>query len=112
MPFKDTEDGQMFLVIMVHRIEAWLTSLRLFVCLFSVPGVSGSSLMTGKGSGSILLNLDNEEQSKSGSAGQQQQQLLSLPPQHQQQQQQHGRPSCLCLVCDWFEKITVFSVEI
>lgn len=59
---------------------------------FSVPGVSGSSVATGNGSGSILLNFDNEEQTTPSSAGQPQQRLQPLQ-QQQQQQQQHGRSS-------------------
>lgn len=54
----------------------------------SVPGVSGSSVTAGNGSGSILLNFDNEEQTRPSSAGQQQQRLQPLPQQQQQQQQQ------------------------
>lgn len=54
-------------------------------------GVSGSSVATANGSGSILLNFDSEEQTGPNAVGQQQQQqrLQSLP-QSQQQQQQHG----------------------
>lgn len=53
-----------------------------------LPGVSGSSVAAGNGSGSILLNFDNEEQTTPSSAGQQQQRLQPLP--QQQQHQQHG----------------------
>ncbi|GLD50586.1 cryptochrome-1-like protein, partial [Lates japonicus] len=52
-----------------------------------LPGVSGSSVATGNGSGSILLNFDSEEQTGPSSVGQQQQRLQPLS---QQQQQQHG----------------------
>ncbi|XP_008281376.1 cryptochrome-1-like [Stegastes partitus] len=57
-----------------------------------LPGVSGSSVATGNGSGSILLNFDNEEPTRPSGVGQQQQRLQPPPhqPQQQQQQQQHG----------------------
>lgn len=67
--------------------------LHFCVFLSSVPGVSGSSVATGNGSGSILLNFDNEEQTRPSSAGQQQQRLQPLQQQQQQQQQQHSRSS-------------------
>lgn len=45
----------------------------------SAPGVSGSPVPTGNGSGSILLNFDSEEQTGPSGVGQQHQRL-----------QQHG----------------------
>lgn len=61
------------------------------ICQTLVHGVSGSSVATANGSGSILLNFDSEEQTGPNAVGQQQQQqrLQSLP--QSQQQQQHGR---------------------
>lgn len=63
---------------------AWTClAVHLTVCLsVSVPAVSGSSVATANGSGSILLNFDSEEQTRPGSGGQQR----SAPPQPQQQQ--------------------------
>lgn len=52
------------------------------VLLVAVPGVSGGSVGAGKGSGSILLNFDNEEPARSNGAGQQ--------PQRQPPQQPGG----------------------
>lgn len=48
-----------------------------------VPGVSGSAVPTGNGSGSILLNFDSEEQTAPSNVGQQRR--------LQQNQQPHGK---------------------
>lgn len=53
------------------------------IVLFAVPGVSGSSVATGNGSRSILLNFDSEEQSGPSGVRQQQQQMQPLPQQQQ-----------------------------
>lgn len=61
-------------------------SHHLSVCLL-VPAVSGSSVATPNGSGSILLNFDHEEQSRNSSGAQ----LPVAPP----PQQQGGCSVCL-----------------
>ncbi|MEQ2201356.1 Cryptochrome-1, partial [Xenoophorus captivus] len=57
-----------------------------------LPGVSGSSVAAGNGSGSILFNFEGEEQTAPSSVGQKQQQRLHTLPQNQQQHGYHSVP--------------------
>ncbi|TWW56156.1 Cryptochrome-1 [Takifugu flavidus] len=58
-----------------------------------LPGLSGGSVATGNGSGSILLNFDNKEPARSIGAGQQRQPPSPLPPPQQPGYQSAPEPS-------------------